>query len=342
MLDERKKKILEAIIKDYVETAEPVGSRAIVKKHGLKISAATVRNEMADLEAMGYLEQPYTSAGRIPSETGFRYYVDCMMEKEELGKEEIDILHKGLMQNNREWEDLISKVGNFISQMTNYASFVIVPSVRLSEFKQIEIISGEEKGKAIIFLITDMGVIMHRKIDVPPSMEDEDVKLISRLFNRVFSGKKLGDIQRSDLQLLRDNLQKRRKVIDRTLEAIDSLIDDSGDEKIIISGTLNMLNEPEFKNIEKLKRILTILEKDILLKGVIPDDIGNEVSIRIGKENKVDEIKEMSLVFTGYNTFGDIGKIGVIGPIRMEYWKAVGTIDSVRSIIEDIIKELYQ
>jgi len=183
---------------------------------------------------------------------------------------------------------------------------------------------------------------MHRKIDVPPSMEDEDVKLISRLFNRVFSGKKLGDIQRSDLQLLRDNLQKRRKVIDRTLEAIDSLIDDSGDEKIIISGTLNMLNEPEFKNIEKLKRILTILEKDILLKGVIPDDIGNEVSIRIGKENKVDEIKEMSLVFTGYNTFGDIGKIGVIGPIRMEYWKAVGTIDSVRSIIEDIIKELYQ
>jgi len=339
-LDERKKKILESVIKDYVETAEPVGSRAVVKKHSLKISAATVRNEMADLEDMGYLEQPHTSAGRIPSEMGFRYYVDCMMEKEELGNEEIEILHKGLTQNSQEWEDLILKVANFISQVTHYASFVIVPSVKLSEFKQLEIIPAE-KGKAIILIVTDMGVIMHRKIEIPASMKGEDIKIISGLFSSVFSGKKLGDMRRSDLQLLRDNLKKRRKVIESTLEAIDSLIENSGEEKVIISGTLNILNEPEFKDIDKLKRILTVLEEDILLKNIIPDDIGEEVDIRIGQENKVDEIKEMSLVFSGYNTFGDVGKMGVIGPVRMEYWKAAGTVDSVRSIIEDIIKNFF-
>ena len=339
-LDDRKKKILESIIKDYVETAEPIGSRAVVKKHGLKISAATARNEMADLEAMGYLEQPHTSAGRIPSETGFRYYVDCMMEKEELAEKEIEVLYRGLTQNSRELEDLITKIGSFISQVTNYASFVVVPSVKLNEFKQMEIVLGE-RGKAIIFIITDMGVIMHRRIEIPLSLENEDVKLISRLFNKVFAGKKLGEIRKSNLQLLRDNLQQHRKLIDRTLEAIDSLVEDSGEEKVIISGTLNMLNEPEFKDIEKLKRILSILEEDILLKDIIPHDIDEEVTVKIGRENKIEEIKEMSLVFTGYNTFGDLGKIGVIGPIRMEYWKAVGTIDSVRDIIEDIINKFF-
>jgi heat-inducible transcriptional repressor len=128
-LDERKKIILESIIKDYVETAEPVGSRAMVKKHDLKISAATVRNEMSDLEDMGYLEQPHTSAGRIPSQKGFRYYVDCMMEKENLNEQETGLLLQLLDDSFQELNEVVRKIGYFLSQITNYTSFIIIPSV---------------------------------------------------------------------------------------------------------------------------------------------------------------------------------------------------------------------
>ena len=137
-LDERKRKILESIVKDYVETAEPVGSRAVVKKYALNISSATVRNEMADLEDMGYLEQPHTSSGRIPSESGFRYYVDYIMEKQKLSRQDVDLLDDLLVDDADELNDFIGRIGYFLSQVTNYASFVVVPSVKRSEERRVE------------------------------------------------------------------------------------------------------------------------------------------------------------------------------------------------------------
>jgi heat-inducible transcriptional repressor len=320
-LDKRKSQILESIIRDYVETAEPVGSRSIVKKHNLKISAATVRNEMADLEEMGYLEQPHTSAGRIPSQVGFRYYVDCMMQKETLDDSELELLHRILNENIGEWSDVVSKIGSFLSQVTNYASFVIVPSIKLSEFKDIQIIPLSERT-AMLLVLTDIGVLLHRKIEVPPTISGEELQLIGRVFTRVLSGTKLEEMRRNELKALREELRNRRKVIDTVLEAVDIMMQGCQDDSVVISGSLNILNEPEFKDLDKLKRILTILEEDVLLKQILPDMVGEEVNITIGNENKAEDIKEMSLVVAGYNNFGEMGKIGVIGPIRMEYWKA--------------------
>lgn len=339
-LDERKKLILESIIRDYVETAEPVGSRAVVKKHGLKISAATVRNEMSDLEDMGYLEQPHTSAGRIPSQKGFRYYVDCMMEKETLGERESAFLFHLLDDSFQELNDLVQKIGHFLAQITNYTSFVIVPSVNLSKFKNLQIIPIEE-GKALVLLVTDLGVVMHRQIEVPGSLQAQELDIIGRLFNRILSGKKLAEIQRSDLQELRDELKQRRQIIDRALEAIESLLTNSAEERVIISGALNIMNEPEFKDVDKLKRILAFLEQESLLKNMLPDAIGDDVDIRIGQENESEDIQELSLVFSGYQTQGEKGRMGLMGPVRMEYWKAAGSLDSVREIIEEIIRKRF-
>jgi heat-inducible transcriptional repressor len=145
-LDERKRQILESIVKDYVETAEPVGSRAVVKKYALNISSATVRNEMADLEDMGYLEQPHTSSGRIPSERGFRYYVDYIMEKQQLSNEEIEMLDQLVDDNEHELSQFIGRIGYFLSQVTNYASFVVVPSVKLKNSEPPIDSSGKRKG----------------------------------------------------------------------------------------------------------------------------------------------------------------------------------------------------
>jgi len=337
-LDERKKRILESVIKDYVETAEPVGSRAVVRKHGLHISAATVRNEMADLEDMGYLEQPHTSAGRIPSEKGFRYYVDWMMEKESLSDEEMEVLEKLLKENIREWSDIAQGVGNFLTQVSNYASFIIVPSVKFTQFQYLHLIPIQE-GQALVLVVTDIGLIMHRKINVPKGINDTDLQAIAQVFNRVFKGRKLAEMKRSQLQTLRDDLKKHRQVIDRAMEAIDNLLENSGDEKVLISGALNILNEPEFKDLDKLRRILPVLEEDGSLKDIIPEGITGNVDYRIGKENMSEDIQEMSLVFTGYKTGGEMGKMGLIGPVRMEYWKAAGTLESVRIFIEDILKK---
>ncbi len=339
-LDERKRRILESIIKDYVETAEPVGSRAIVRKHALKISAATVRNEMADLEDMGYLEQPHTSAGRIPSEKGFRYYVDCMMENESLSDEEMEVFEKLLKDSIQGWNDVAQGVVHFLSQVSNYASFIIVPSIKFTQFQNLHLVPIQE-GQALVLVVSDIGLIMHRKIDIPKGTSNEDLQAIGEVFNRVYRGKKLIEIQRSELQMLRDNLKRRRQIIDSALDALDNLLENSGEEKVLISGALNMLKEPEFKDLDKLKRILTVLEEDVLLKGIIPDGISQDVDIRIGKENKSEDIKEMSLVFTGYKTSGEMGKMGLLGPVRMEYWKAAGTVESVRTIIEDMLKKRF-
>ncbi|MDD4172274.1 MAG: heat-inducible transcriptional repressor HrcA [Syntrophomonas sp.] len=336
-LDERQRRILESIIKDYVATAEPVGSRAVVKKHALKISAATVRNEMADLEDMGYLEQPHTSAGRIPSEKGFRFYVDYMMENENPSDEAIDFLHQVLKDRIEEWNDVMQGVGHFLSQVTNYASFIIVPSVKLSQFHNLQLIPIQE-GQALVLVVTDIGIIMHRKISIPRSIQPDDLMLIGDLFNRALRGKKMTELQRSDLMILRDELKSRRQVIDKAMEAIDSLLDNSQEDKVVIRGALNIINEPEFKDLDKLKRILTILEEDGQLKDILPEQISEEVDIRIGKENQAEGIQELSLVFAGYKTAGEMGKIGVIGPVRMEYWKAAGTVESVRKAIDELLQ----
>lgn len=333
-LDERKKKILDSIIKDYVETAEPVGSRAVVRKHDLKISAATVRNEMADLEEMGYLEQPHTSAGRIPSERGFRYYVDCMMENENIAEEKLEELRNTISDNVRDWDQVIGHVAQFLAQITRYTSFIIVPSLNTSQFRYLQLIPLET-GQALVLLVTDFGLIMHRRIEIPASVKPEDLDSIGQLFNRIFASRRLNELRRSDLQQLREELHSRRQVIDRALDAIDLLLDNSHDERIVVSGVLNMLNEPEFKDLDKLRRFLSLLEEDGEFKTRIPQDIGESLDIRIGKENSED-MQDMSLVMAGYKSFGELGKIGVIGPIRMEYWKAAGTVEAVQAIIKEL------
>ncbi|MDD4801938.1 MAG: heat-inducible transcriptional repressor HrcA [Syntrophomonas sp.] len=337
ILDERKRQILESVIKDYVATAEPVGSRAVVRKHALNISAATVRNEMADLEDIGYLEQPHTSAGRIPSEKGFRYFVDCMMENENPTDEQIEVLRQFMNDSIQEWSDVVQVVGSFLSKVTNYASFIIVPSVKFSQFQSLQLIPIQE-GQALVLVITDVGVIMHRKISIPKSINSQDLGVISDIFNRAFRGKKLTELQRSDLQILREELKIRRQVIEDSLEALDSLLDSPNDEKVIINGALNMLKEPEFKDLDKLSRILTLFGEDGSLKDILPEQIKDGVDIRIGQENTAEDIKEMSLVIAGYRTAGELGKIGLIGPVRMEYWKAAGTVESVLNIINEIFK----
>jgi len=211
-----------------------------------------------------------------------------------------------------------------------------VPSVKLSQFHNLQIIPIQE-GQAIVLVVTDIGIILHRRINISNSMHPDELKIIGDLFNRALSGKRLHEVKRSDLMVLRDEIRSRRQVIDKALEALDNLLDHSQDDRVVITGALNIIKEPEFKDLDKLRKVLTIFEEDGQLKEILPENISEEVGIRIGKENKLDDIKEMSLVFAGYKTAGEMGKLGVIGPVRMEYWKAAGTVESVSRIIDELL-----
>ena len=236
----------------------------------------------------------------------------------------------------QEWNDLVQRIGYFLSQVTNYASFIIVPSIKLSQFHNLQIIPIQD-GQAIVLVVNDIGIILHRRISIPPSMHPDELKMIGDLFNRALRGKNLHEIKRGDLMVLRDEIKSRRKVIDKALEAIDTLLDHSQDDRVVITGALNIIKEPEFKDLDKLRKVLTIFEEDGQIKDILPEQISEEVDIRIGKENKLEDIREMSLVFAGYKTAGEMGKMGVIGPVRMEYWKAAGTVESVSRIIDEIV-----
>ncbi len=340
ILDERKKLILEAIIKDYVETAEPVGSRSIVRKHQLGVSPATVRNEMADLEDMGFLEQPHTSSGRIPSQLGFRYYVDCMMEKEELAESEKELLHKILSERIDDIFEVIRRTGVTLSQFTRYASFIIGAPIKVAEIKSVQLVPIH-KGAVLVVLVTSTGVVLHKMIDVPESVKTSDLERISAFFTRNLAGLRLSELSKTGLQSLRDELLRQRKAIDKVLEALDDLLQASDEEKVFISGTINMLNEPEFRNPDKLKTVLGILEEDALFKKVLDSSGVNEVRIKIGRENELEEIQELSLVFASYEIKGqEMGKIGLIGPVRMQYWRAAGLVESFREVVQDVLRKL--
>ncbi len=339
-LDERKRAILESIIRDYVETAEPVGSRAIVKKHGLKISAATVRNEMADLEDMGYLEQPHTSAGRIPSEKGYRYYVDCIMEKEKPTDEDMFILQGLLGEHMRDWQAVAQKIGQFMAQLTNYASFIVLPAVRFEQITSLQLVPLNE-GQALLLMVTDNGLVMHRTIEIPATVSKADLEQMAESLTQSLRGKTLASVRRGELRSMRDELKRRRQVIDRALEAIEQVMGENGDDKVLISGILNMLNEPEFKDMEMLKRVLKLLEEERHLKHLLPLKAGQEVNIRIGRENQEESVRDMSLVFTGYRSGNEEGKLGLIGPVRMEYWKAAGSLESIQMMIEEVMKKYF-
>ena len=340
-LDERKKLILQSIIKDYVETAEPVGSRAVVRKHGMNISAATVRNEMADLEEMGYLEQPHTSAGRIPSQLGFRYYVDWMMEKESLNQEDLEVLYTMLNQGERNWEQVVSGVVQFLAKVSNYAAFIMAPPIKASQFRYLQLVPLDEK-ESLLLLVSDAGLIIHRRLAIPETMTMEALQEVADRFNAIFRGRRMAELKRSDLQELKSNLRQRKQMIDQTLEMIEQLMRGNDGEKLMVSGALNILKEPEFKDMEKLHRILMILEEGELLRGLIPVELKeDDIDIRIGTENQSEDIQEMSMVLGSWKTADELGRIGLLGPVRMEYWKAAGTVETVRDILNELLKTYY-
>jgi len=327
-MDERKQRVLMAIVHDYIATAEPVGSRTVAKKYRLGVSPATIRNEMADLEEMGYIEQPHTSAGRIPSERGYRYYVDFLMRRQDLSKDEISLIEQEYQAKVGDIGQVIHKTGVLLTHLTHYTALVMPPRIGISMLKHVQLVSMR-KNHAMVIAIMDNGTVQHQMIEIPDSITVLDMETISSVLNAKLQGLTMKSIKMGLIREIYSELARHRHVLDLVMTLLhDSLVPEV-EEKLYLGGVLNILNQPEFHNVEKIKTILGIMEQEKLLCEILDDGEEDEgVTVRIGGEIEHWGIKEFSMITAPYSVGGrKIGKLGVLGPTRMEYAKAVAVVD---------------
>lgn len=338
-LTERKLKILKAIIDNYVSTAEPVGSRTVAKKYKLGISPATIRNEMADLEEMGYIKQPHTSAGRVPSDKGYRLYVDSLMEVKRLSGPEIRKINEAFKQKVEGIENVVVQTSKILSHMTNYASIVLGPQLNKSSLKRIQIIYIEP-GKALIVIVTNTGLIENRLMNIPISVTDSDLVKITNILNSELRGKSLDEIDGDLTTKITNRLFGYQDILELALKIIIKTYKEFDDTKIHLGGTPNLFKQPEFMDMEKVRDILCLFEEKNLLVEILMDSLfDKDLTVTIGSENKHDEVKNCSLITATYKLNGKIiGTIGVLGPTRMNYSKVISVLDFLTKSLSNKLK----
>lgn len=327
-MDERKQKVLLAIVQDFIATAEPVGSRTIAKKYGLGVSPATIRNEMADLEEMGYIEQPHTSAGRIPSARGYRYYVDYLMTKQELTREEEELIRGELETKARDVGKVIQRTGQLLSQLTCYTSMVLTQQMGPNAFKHVQLVPMN-LSQTMVIVVMDNGAVHHRMIETPGSLIASDLETLSKVLNAKLQGLTMESIKLTLLKEIYFELGKHKNILDMALELIQDSLALKEDDKFYLGGVFNMLTQPEFHNVEKVKTMLSILDQEKLLCELLSGESRDEgVTVRIGGEIKDCNIKDCSVIAAPYMLSGrKIGTVGVLGPTRMDYAKVISVVD---------------
>lgn len=334
-LDERKRKILEAIVLDYTSTAEPVGSRTISKKYGLSISPATVRNEMADLEEMGYIEQPHTSAGRMPSDQGYRYYVDYIMQKNKLDEAIEKLVISSFKGKINRFDDAIKISMELIAKITRYPSLFLVPEAESSALSMIRMLKVDA-SKALLIIITENNLVENIFVDLPEGFEESDLNLITNVINSKLSGTKISEWSKTLIRELYRELLKQKDVLTAVLDSIEDSLNQKKDQRVYSAGFIQMLNEPEFRDIDKVKSLLSFFDdkkiiEDMLLKKSQIEDF----QVLIGMENEADEIKDCSLIKRKYSFQGDFqGIMGIVGPKRMDYSNSISLLELISEVLE--------
>ena len=339
-LDERKIKILNAIIQTYLETGEPVGSRTISRFTDLKLSSATIRNEMSDLEEMGYILQPHTSAGRIPSDKGYRFYVDNLMK---VKSEEVVRQNEMMVQKVDKLEQVLKQVVKLLATNTNYASLITAPQSQKNKLKFIQLTRvNEEQILAVMML--EGNIIKNKILTVDELVEEEEVVKLNLLLNTYLQGLSLQEINMELLQTMKRQAQGHRKIIGDLIDTIVEAIQEEDDTEIYTSGTTNLLKYPELADREKAGQLLYTLEEKQGLNELITagenDENKHVIQVYIGSESPVQSMKDCSIVTATYELEEGVqGTIGIIGPKRMDYKKVVNNLETVMTQLDTIFKK---
>lgn len=342
-LDGRKVTILKAIIKTYLETGEPVGSRTISKYSDLKLSSATIRNEMSDLEEMGYIIQPHTSAGRIPSDKGYRFYVDQLMEEKD---QEMNQVQELMFQRVDRLELVLKRLVQMLASNTNYAAMISGPHYRQNKLKFIQL-SKVDMEKLLLVIVMEGNIIKNSIIPLMEMLGDEDILNLNILLNSTLNGLAVEEINLSVISRMKEQAGVHSKVVEMVLDRIaEAVRADADDLPIYTSGATNIFKYPELSDGEKASQLLSTFEQKDMLQELIAgvnsreEDAGTGIQVYIGDETQVQAMKDCSVVTANYVLGEGLrGTIGIIGPKRMDYDKVVGTLRNVMNQLDLAFKK---
>ena len=359
-LDERKVKILKAIIKNYLETGEPVGSRTISKFTDMKLSSATIRNEMADLEELGYIVQPHTSAGRIPTDKGYRLYVDDMMSEKEqnitnrenevaVKEQELSSMKDMLGEKVEKVEELLQNVAKVLAKDTNYATMVTTPKVTGNKLKFVQL-SQLEANKILAVIVMEGNLIRNKVITVSEDLSQENLLKLNILINTTLAELTLEQMNLSIVSKMENQAGEHINLVKEVLDAIVDTISSADDLKIYTSGATNIFKYPELSDSTKASELIYALEEKQSLSDLVVDDdnsvdeqdssSNNGIQVYIGNETPIESMKDCSVVTATYELQdGMKGTIGIIGPKRMDYEKVVETLKNMRTQLDDVFKK---
>ena len=337
-LDERKYKILDSIIQRYLETGEPVGSRTISKDSGLNLSSATIRNEMADLEDLGYIMQPYTSAGRIPTDKGYRLYVDNMMSEK---YEEVDELKELLIEKVDRMDSLLKQIAKLLADNTNYASLVSKPQFRSKRVKFIQI-TDIGPNQLLVVIVIEGNVVKNKIIETEEILDKESTFKLNIIFNTFLQGLDLSEINMNIISQMKQQAGNYNQLVSDILDAIAQAIEGEDEVEIYTSGTTNILKYPELTDNKSAVNLLEAFEDKDELTKLVKSDLNPEetgIQVMIGSETEVAAMREYSIVTATYEIKdGVFGKIGIVGPKRMNYEKVVSSLNVIMKQLDDIFK----
>lgn len=333
-LSERKEKIIRAVIDNYVDSCQPVSSADIQTNYLPSLSTATIRNELAALEEMGYLDQPHTSAGRVPTPAAYKLYVEKLMPKRELSSEELEIIRKYFDSKITEIDDVLRSTAKVISEITNLTGVACFPNVGEAVIRNVRIVRITDE-MALVVIVTDRGVLKDATVTVPSEVSDDYFNTASNFATGAFGGHRIDDVREPE-SLITQIKDEFRMVFNTIVEILEGYLSDSEQHHILLEGSSNLLEQPEYSNVDKAKAMLRMLESKEKLAPVLDRDIGLTINITNEGES-AEDAPECAIVTANLSTHGvNIGKAGVIGPIRMDYSKIVSVLDYIGKTVNEL------
>lgn len=323
-MDERKKKILQAVIDEYVNTAEPVSSSALVEKYNLQYSSATVRNELAELEKNGYLDKTHTSSGRIPSEKGYRFYVDELVKEDDISLEEMKYIQEKLSTKVNEIQDLAKIATTTLSEITHYTTVAIGPKTDMQIIEEIKFVLLGTRMLMVV-IVTDSGLVKETIIKYDEDVSQSQIETLNNLFNTKLKGKPLSKIDKPMEEYIFSEINYSINVIRPIIEQINRIVEEA--DTIYLEGAKKSFDLPEFKSLELAKNFVNVLDEKEVMLDILDSGIAKDINVYIGDENDKKELKDFSVV-TFKHSVGDkdLGTIGIIGPKRMNYSKVISVM----------------
>ncbi|HLQ71434.1 MAG TPA: heat-inducible transcriptional repressor HrcA [Bacillota bacterium] len=340
MLTERQLLILHVIIDDFIKTAQPVGSRAIAKKNQISYSPATIRNVMADLEDMGLIEKTHSSSGRIPSEKGYRYYVDFIVSPY-ITTEHLNVFQNLLQDDFLEMEQVIQQSAEILSELTNYTSIVLGPEVFETKLKQLQIVPLSSQA-AVAILVTDTGHVEHRAFTIPDEIESADLEKMVNILNDRLYGIPIFNLPQKLNSEIITMLKTYVNDFEKSYDYLKAAFFNEHPVKLHISGKTNLIMQPEFDDVEKVRSFYELMEREEDIANLLKAHTDG-IRVLIGEENEVDEIKDFSLITASYRLGEDqLGTIALLGPTRMEYRRVINLLHALSSEMTQTIGMWYK